>query len=62
MKAPIGWMIISVLAATAGAQTGRNAASIGRTPWGDPDIHGEWTSEGEYGVPLERPAQFGSRR
>ena len=32
-----------------------------RTPWGDPDLQGEWTSEGEYGVPLERPAQFGTR-
>ncbi|HXK33776.1 MAG TPA: hypothetical protein VNM91_07190 [Dehalococcoidia bacterium] len=33
-----------------------------RTPWGDPDLRGEWTSEGEYGVPLERPAQFGRRQ
>ena len=33
----------------------------GRTLWGDPDLQGEWTSEGEYGVPLERPAQFGAR-
>jgi hypothetical protein len=33
----------------------------GRTLWGDPDLQGEWTSEGEYGVPLERPAQFASR-
>ena len=23
---------------------------------------GEWTTEGEYGVPLERPAQFGTRQ
>ena len=33
-----------------------------RTPWGDPDLQGEWTSEGEYGVPFERPAQFGTRQ
>lgn len=32
-----------------------------RTPWGDPDYQGEWTSEGEYGVPLERAAQYGTR-
>lgn len=32
-----------------------------RTPWGDLDLQGEWTSEGEYGVPLERPAEFGTR-
>jgi hypothetical protein len=33
-----------------------------RTPWGDPDLQGEWTSEGEYGVPMERPAQFATRQ
>src|SRR5262245_31208182 len=46
----------------ASAQTKREAAWSGRTPWGDPDLHGEWTSEGEYGVPFERPAQFGTRQ
>jgi hypothetical protein len=34
----------------------------GRTQWGDPDLRGEWTSEGEFGVPLERPTSFGARR
>jgi hypothetical protein len=33
-----------------------------RTSCGDPDLHGEWTTEGEYGVPFERPAQYGPRR
>jgi hypothetical protein len=32
-----------------------------RTPWGSPDLQGTWTSEGELGVPFERPAQFGER-
>src|ERR1051325_2960652 len=32
-----------------------------KTPWGDPDLHGEWTTEAEYGVPFERPAQYGNR-
>jgi hypothetical protein len=44
------------------AQSTRDTASNERTPWGDPDLQGEWTTEGEYGVPLERPAQFGTRR
>jgi hypothetical protein len=39
----------------------RGAAWSERTLWGDPDLQGEWTSEGEYGVPFERPAQFGTR-
>ena len=45
------------------AQANRAAAAWNeRTPWGDLDLQGEWTSEGEYGVPLERPAQFGTRQ
>ena len=44
----------------ASAQAG--AAWRGRTAWGDPDLHGEWTTEGEYGVPFERPAQYGTRQ
>jgi hypothetical protein len=37
-------------------------AWLGRTSWGDPDLEGEWTSEGEFGVPFERPPEFGTRR
>ena len=47
---------------SADAQTGREATWAERTIWGDPDLQGEWTSEGEYGVPFERPAQFGIRQ
>ena len=46
----------------AGAQTSREGTRSDRMPWGDPDLQGEWTSEGEYGVPLERPPQFGTRQ
>jgi hypothetical protein len=44
------------------AQTRGQAVFNERMPWGDPDLQGEWTSEGEYGVPLERPPQFGTRQ
>ena len=54
--------------ATLGGQTPRTSGQSpaesswsARTPWGDPDYQGEWTSEGEYGVPFERPAQYGTR-
>jgi hypothetical protein len=50
------------LTSSAGAQTNPTAAWSQRTPWGDPELQGEWTSEGEYGVPLERPAQYGTRQ
>ena len=33
-----------------------------RTPWGDPDLQGVWTSQPELGVPFERPAAFGTRQ
>ena len=32
-----------------------------RTPWGDPDIQGIFTTDDELGVPFERPDQFGDR-
>jgi len=53
---------VHVVAQTrAGGTQTSNGGWAGRTLWGDPDLQGEWTSEGEYGVPLERPAQFGTR-
>jgi hypothetical protein len=54
-------VIASVFAIAVSAQT-KTDTWRGRTSWGDPDLHGEWTSEGEYGVPFERPAQFGTRQ
>ena len=30
--------------------------SAPRTPWGDPDLQGVWSSDEEAGVPLERPS------
>jgi len=61
-------ILASVLGTTAVAGFARPAEAqagagewVQRTPWGDLDLQGEWTSEGEYGVPLERPAEFGSR-
>jgi hypothetical protein len=45
-----------------GARTSGEKTSLERTPWGDLDLQGEWTSEGEYGVPFERPPQFGTRQ
>jgi len=32
-----------------------------RTPWGDPDLQGTWTSDDMRGVPTVRPPQFGNR-
>jgi hypothetical protein len=32
-----------------------------KTPWGDPDIEGTWTSDAANGIPMQRPAQFAGR-
>src|SRR5262245_39095235 len=37
-----------------GSKTGTKYSSP-RTPWGDPDIQGIWSSDDEAGVPFERP-------
>jgi len=63
-------ILISVIAIplSASAQSSspsRSAAgssAVPRTPWGDPDLQGGWTSQGELGVPFERPKEFGTRQ
>ena len=35
--------------------------TVPRTSWGHPDFQGVWTSDAEYGIPLERPAELGDR-
>src|ERR1700747_2436583 len=32
-----------------------------KTPWGDPDLQGTWTSDDCIRTPMNRPAQFGDR-
>ena len=32
-----------------------------RTPWGHPDLEGTWTTDDMRGVPMSRPAQYGTR-
>ena len=74
MRAAVRWTIAALTLAmttglpgvdtpdVVGAQASREGAWTARTLWGDPDLQGEWTSEGEYGVPFERPAQYGTRQ
>ena len=32
-----------------------------KTPWGDPDLQGNWTTDSAFGIPLQRPQQFAGR-
>jgi hypothetical protein len=54
-------------AATIAAQSHPEVGDAGKawtqkTPWGDPDIAGAWTSDDMRGVPRERGSDFGTRR
>src|SRR2546426_3295725 len=33
-----------------------------KTPWGDPDLQGTWTSDDHIGVPMQRPETLGNRQ
>src|SRR5688572_12767687 len=43
------------------AQT-RSPYTAPRTPWGDPDLQGNYSNKYEQGTPFERPAEFDGRR
>ena len=72
MKTRVTWTLaigvaiaisVQLFAQTRGAaQATRESTWTARTPWGDPDLQGEWTTEGEYGVPFERPKEYGTRQ
>src|ERR1700688_589288 len=65
MSKPIFGLIVIVLALPLAAQTAKVSAgkawSLAKTPWGDPDLQGTWTSDDTLGVPMERPVSFGDR-
>jgi hypothetical protein len=54
----------SIAAAQAPAAARGNAAgaAMPRTPWGDPDLAGMYTTDDMRGIPRERPDEFGTRR
>ena len=54
-------LLVSVVALPAVA-IAQSASKSPRTPWGDPDLQGDWTSQSELGVPFERAAEFGTRQ
>jgi hypothetical protein len=49
--------------AAAAAKPAPKAATYAppRTPWGDPDFQGSWTTDDVIGIPLQRPQNFGDR-
>jgi hypothetical protein len=54
--------LAATLQISTSAQSGAAASSSPRTPWGDPDLQGNYTNLWEAGTPFERPDQFAGRR
>jgi hypothetical protein len=46
---------------TAKAASSTKSWTQSKTPWGDPDIQGTWTSDDCIGTPMNRPANLGDR-
>jgi hypothetical protein len=62
---PISVVVGALLISLAGFQSvvsAQSAPNVPRTPWGDPDLQGDWTSQSELGVPFERSTEFGTRQ
>ena len=53
LPASIGVLAVLALVWAALAQTGGEVYVVSRTPWGDPDLQGQWNSQ--TATPLERP-------
>jgi len=51
---------IALLALSSGPVTGQTW-NPPRTPWGDPDLQGNYSNKYEQGTPFERPAEFEGR-
>jgi hypothetical protein len=65
--APVAVATVSALTAPLAMAQGAKPAPAAKTwttpktPWGDPDLQGTWTSDDCIGTPLNRPANFGDR-
>ncbi len=57
-----GLMIVTALLLLAGTATEGQRWTPARTPWGDPDLQGDYSNKYEQGTPFERPAEFEGRR
>ena len=51
-----------VLAALIAVIMSAQGPAVPKTPWGDPDLQGTFSSEAELSVPFERQSQYGDRR
>jgi hypothetical protein len=58
----LGIVAVAIIASgVVAAQQGAKTYTPPRTPWGDPDLQGKWPGIELVGVPMQRPANFGTR-
>jgi hypothetical protein len=57
-----GCVVVAIAAVTWPCPTAAQGSASPRTPWGDPDLQGNYTNLWEAGTPFERPDQFAGRR
>jgi hypothetical protein len=57
-----GSMTVAALLALSGQPVSGQRWTPPRTPWGDPDLQGDYSNKYEQGTPFERPAEFEGRR
>src|SRR5215510_5821742 len=53
-------LTLAVSLAVALALAGQRG-TLPKTTWGDPDLAGEWTSDNNFAIPLERPAEVADK-
>jgi hypothetical protein len=58
----IGVLCLSSVRAGRAANQASPGVTSRRTPWGDPDLQGTWTSDGSIRVPFERARALGERQ
>ena len=58
LTAAIALTTATLLSAAVAEAQGTAAA---RTPWGDPDLQGTWTTDETIGVPVQRPVELGTK-
>jgi len=62
VRNPLGVLLALAAVLSAAGPAAAQGKSVPRTPWGDPDLGGVWTTDDMRSVPRERPDQFGTRR
>jgi len=55
------YLLIAIVATAAVQLDAQHGYRAARTPWGDPDIQGNYTNLTEAGTPLEKPREFEGR-